>query len=62
MRPGNTLPHDVVDIVVDVVVDVDVVVVGYGRTFIIIILVSEGLESTEGGNSSNTGLGRPRQV
>ena len=46
----------VVDIVVDVdvvgiVVDVDVVVdvvVGYGRTFIIIILISEGSESTEG--------------
>ena len=50
------MPHDVVDIVVDGVVDVDVVVVGYGRTFIIIIiLISEGPESTEGGTPRTQG-------
>ena len=48
------MPHDVVDIVVDVVVDVDVVV-GYGRTFIIIILISEAPESTEGGTPRTQG-------
>ena len=41
---------------VDIVVDVDVdVVVGYGRTFIIIILISEGPESTEGGTPRTQG-------